>query len=258
MQSEKDALIERYAGDAFKNRNNPDLTIGVWRQHFFEFADKMAALSAAEPRGYLVHDKDNPDGRYFKQKPSISDDDMSEYEIWIEPLYTAPPAPTTANPLCCMCGKNGLSTAEGDGGTECELSDGRWVCSAECWDRAVEPAPPGATRALVDAANDVIVSASDTYKKRNGHIGSFEDESGEKCWIVPFDAFEGLRSALSAQVQDADETLTETCERCQGNGEIVTDWERYRHPHENDVGDEAVAECPDCNGEGEIAAQAVD
>ena len=43
------------------------------------------------------------------------------------------------------------------------------------------------------------------------------------------------------------------CERCQGNGEIVTDWERYRHPHDGDVGDEAVAECPDCNGEGAIA-----
>ncbi|KJF73190.1 hypothetical protein [Agrobacterium arsenijevicii] len=55
-----------------------------------------AALSAAEPRGYLVHDKDNPDGRYFKHKPSIADDDMSEYEVWIEPLYAAPPALSVA------------------------------------------------------------------------------------------------------------------------------------------------------------------
>jgi hypothetical protein len=37
---------------------------------------------------------------------------------------------------CCMCGKAGLSTAE-DGGPECELHDGRWVCSSECWDIAV-------------------------------------------------------------------------------------------------------------------------
>ena len=37
---------------------------------------------------------------------------------------------------CCMCGKTGLSTAE-DGGPECELHDGRWVCSSECWDIAV-------------------------------------------------------------------------------------------------------------------------
>lgn len=36
---------------------------------------------------------------------------------------------------CCMCGKRGLSTAE-DGGPECELSDGRWVCSLRCYEKA--------------------------------------------------------------------------------------------------------------------------
>lgn len=46
------------------------------------------------------------------------------------------------------------------------------------------------------------------------------------------------------------------CERCQGNGEIVTDWERYLHPRVGDVGDEAVAECPDCDGEGELPSGA--
>jgi hypothetical protein len=54
----------------------------------------------------------------------------------------------------------------------------------------------GQTNRLRDSARDLIASASNTYKKRNGHLGSFEDESGEKCWIVPFDAFESLRSAL--------------------------------------------------------------
>ena len=53
--------------------------------------------------------------------------------------------------------------------------------------------------ALREAAANVIAAASDTYKKRNGHVGSFEDESGEKCWIVPFDAFEALRSALGIE-----------------------------------------------------------
>lgn len=69
---------------------------------------------------------------------------------------------------------------------------------------AAEPqtAPSAAVKTLKDAANDVIACASDTYKKRNGHLANFEDESGEKCWIVPFDAFEALRSTLSAQVQD--------------------------------------------------------
>jgi len=37
---------------------------------------------------------------------------------------------------CCMCGKNGLSTEE-DGGPECELHDGRWVCSSGCYDVAL-------------------------------------------------------------------------------------------------------------------------
>lgn len=41
-----------------------------------------------------------------------------------------------------------------------------------------------------------------------------------------------------------------TCTACQGNGEIVTDWERYLHPHEGDAGDEAVADCPACDGLG--------
>lgn len=50
---------------------------------------------------------------------------------------------------------------------------------------------------LLEAASDVIASASDTYKKRNGHLANFEDDSGEKCWIVPFDAFENLRTAVT-------------------------------------------------------------
>lgn len=44
-----------------------------------------------------------------------------------------------------------------------------------------------------------------------------------------------------------------SCDRCQGNGEIVTNWERYLHPAEGDIGDESVAECPDCCGTGRAA-----
>lgn len=51
---------------------------------------------------------------------------------------------------CCMCGKTGLSTVEGDGGPECELSDGRWTCSRECWDRATaQPAPDAVAEAAL-------------------------------------------------------------------------------------------------------------
>lgn len=52
-------------------------------------------------------------------------------------------------PQCCMCGKNGLSTTEGDGGAECELADGRWVCSQACYDKAV-PMPGGERDAVVE------------------------------------------------------------------------------------------------------------
>ena len=37
---------------------------------------------------------------------------------------------------CCMCGKRGLLTAD-DGGPQCELHDGRWVCSSGCYDVAL-------------------------------------------------------------------------------------------------------------------------
>ncbi len=63
--------------------------------------------------------------------------------------------------------------------------------------RALDEAESEGNR-LRDASANLIASASDTYKKRNGHLASFEDESGEKCWIVPFDAFETLRSALTS------------------------------------------------------------
>lgn len=56
---------------------------------------------------------------------------------------------------CCMCGKKGLSTVEGDGGPECQLDDDRWTCSRECWDRATaQPAPDALAEAsIADDAN---------------------------------------------------------------------------------------------------------
>jgi hypothetical protein len=44
--------------------------------------------------------------------------------------------------------------------------------------------------------------------------------------------------------------VREMCPECQGNGEVITDWDRYLHTHDGDKGDEAVAECAECNGEG--------
>ena len=43
--------------------------------------------------------------------------------------------PVAAPAQCCMCGKRDLSTEE-DGGPECQMNDGRWVCSRECYGTA--------------------------------------------------------------------------------------------------------------------------
>ena len=58
---------------------------------------------------------------------------------WTAKAIRSLPTPTPMTVQCCMCGKKGLSTVDGDGGAECELPDGRWTCSRECWDRATEP-----------------------------------------------------------------------------------------------------------------------
>lgn len=43
----------------------------------------------------------------------------------------------------------------------------------------------------------------------------------------------------------------EECKTCRGNGEIVTDWDRYLGPAQpGDQGDEGTADCPDCDGQG--------
>lgn len=55
-------------------------------------------------------------------------------------------------------------------------------------------------------------------------------------------------------VHPASEFAQQTCARCQGNGEIVTDWSRYTNPSPGDTGEEALAECPDCDGTGRVDA----
>jgi len=141
--------------------------------------------------------------------------------------FPAPPAPSSAPPQCCMCGKKGLSTAEGDGGTECELSYGRWVCSAECWDRAVEPAPSVAVKALewqkvalgtldwnwLEVENASTAFGAYSLQRHNtGHlrvmfggkvVNFFEPEKHTDARAAAQADYEArIRSALAAQVQD--------------------------------------------------------
>ena len=97
--------------------------------------------------------------------------DMND-ALWamLERCRNIKPADGEALAQCCMCGKTGLSTAE-DGGPECELHDGRWVCSSECWDIAVSvidrllaprPAEPAQVdvRARLAAARETFCMAS--------------------------------------------------------------------------------------------------
>ena len=55
---------------------------------------------------------------------------------WTGAPIAAQPEPVAGAAQCCMCGKRGLLTAD-DGGPQCELHDGRWVCSAGCYDVAL-------------------------------------------------------------------------------------------------------------------------
>lgn len=40
------------------------------------------------------------------------------------------------------------------------------------------------------------------------------------------------------------------CDQCQGNGEIVTDWETYLHPPNGAEPDAGTKDCPNCQGIG--------
>ncbi len=61
--------------------------------------------------------------------------------------------------------------------------------------RAIEAALSEAER-MREAGQAVIAQAFDHYTARNGRRIGIEGDDGEKCWIVPFDAFESLRAAI--------------------------------------------------------------
>ena len=55
-----------------------------------------------------------------------------------------------------------------------------------------------------------------------------------------------------AQKGEPKDDRTETCVKCCGNGEIVTDWEEYLSPPEGAPADHATADCPACDGIGKV------
>lgn len=74
-----------------------------------------------------------------------------------------------------------------------------------------EAAPDVAGDAVRAAGQAVIDQAFDFYTARNGRVMTIESD-GEKCWIVPCDAFEELRSALANPRPALDRAvLTDLC-----------------------------------------------
>jgi len=57
---------------------------------------------------------------------------------------------------------------------------------------------------LVEAMEEATLRAFDYYRARNGRLCSIEGDDGEKCWIIPFDAFEDLRAALAKAKESRD------------------------------------------------------
>lgn len=67
-------------------------------------------------------------------------------------------------------------------------------------------------------------------------------------------AVQTVLSAAPAQPAAGEGAAGQTdCKRCAGNGEIVTDWDRYLGALKpGDQGDEGTADCPDCDGIGKV------
>lgn len=67
------------------------------------------------------------------------------------------------------------------------------------------------------------------------------------------DLMMGEKEKLASYEGAAGEREQTDCKRCAGNGEIVTDWDRYLGaPQPGDQGDEGTADCPDCDGIGKV------
>lgn len=80
-----------------------------------------------------------------------------QYCIAAEPSAALSPSTSAAEPVawianCCHCGRIVDTREEKEGGDKfgCEMSDGRWTCSPECWDAIVEPGATPPAPAAVD------------------------------------------------------------------------------------------------------------
>lgn len=75
--------------------------------------------------------------------------------------------------------------------------DDQWILQAFARHRIEHSPTPARNEVLAEAARGLLDRASDTYRKRNGHISTIQADDGEKCWIVHSDDIEDLRRALT-------------------------------------------------------------
>lgn len=146
-----------------------------------------------------------------------------------------------------------LSSEAGDDGQGALVERARYfVENPSAWESGFDQ---GASDRLAEilAAYDALTRENAALRADKGRLERERDHwLGEARRLLKsgqdaLDKLEAAERRLAEQGQ-----VTVDCDRCAGNGEIVTDWDRYRHPHEGDVGDEAVAACPDCFGVGTV------
>lgn len=151
-----DATMGRHMGPWWEGE---DIDPASGLNHIFKAMSSLHVLADAILQGNLVDDRpiraknqkwlqdankmvENISARYPNPVESFTQVRAdAEAAHVINPHVAKVSGPQSAwPPTCCVCSKTNLSTVEGDGGEECQLSDGRWVCSEKCWDVAVDAA----------------------------------------------------------------------------------------------------------------------
>jgi hypothetical protein len=108
----------------------------------------MWDLSLADGERYILHPF-SLGRRVFRTLDTAKAAAQADYEVRI---LSALELAVQPDAQCCMCGKKGLS-AEENGGPECELHDGRWVCSENCWNDALESSAAAIREAALNEAD---------------------------------------------------------------------------------------------------------
>ncbi|WP_449376131.1 hypothetical protein, partial [Bosea thiooxidans] len=124
-----------------------------------EDAKRMAALAkpASSPAGGDVDDLRRSLDQLISYCKPVSEAHVQRVSKCIDRICALSPPTSAAEPVawianCCHCGRIVDTREEKEGGDKfgCELTDGRWTCSPECWDAVVEPDATPPAPAAVD------------------------------------------------------------------------------------------------------------